>query len=123
MSDGIRHVSIASLDQVDPTDIWQKDKDHFVHPWTHFDSFKKDGSLVMGRAEGAYVYDLSGKRYLDGIGGLWCVNIGYGRREIVDAIASQAQRMAFFNPFVDTTNIPAAELAEKVASLAPGVLN
>lgn len=117
------HLAIASLDQVDPKDIWQKDKDHFVHPWTHFDSFKKDGSLVMGRAEGAYVYDLSGKRYLDGIGGLWCVNIGYGRREIVDAIAAQAGRMAFFNPFVDTTNVPAAELAAKLASLAPGDLN
>ena len=120
---GTNHLSAASLDQVDPKDIWQKDKDHFVHPWTHFDSFRKDGSLVMGRAEGAYVYDLSGKRYLDGIGGLWCVNIGYGRREIVDAIAAQAQRMAFFNPFVDTTNVPAAELAAKLASLAPGDLN
>jgi adenosylmethionine-8-amino-7-oxononanoate aminotransferase len=120
---GTGHLAIASLDQVDRQDIWQKDKDHFVHPWTHFDSFKKDGSLVMGRAEGAYVYDLSGKRYLDGIGGLWCVNIGYGRREIVDAIAAQATRMAFFNPFVDTTNVPAAELAAKLASLAPGDLN
>ena len=123
MGQQANHLAIASLDQVDPKDIWQKDKDHFVHPWTHFDSFKKDGSLVMGRAEGAYVYDLSGKRYLDGIGGLWCVNIGYGRREIVDAIAAQAQRMAFFNPFVDTTNVPAAELAAKLASLAPGDLN
>ncbi len=117
------HLAIASLDQVDPKDIWQKDKDHFVHPWTHFDSFKKDGSLVMGRAEGPHVYDLSGKRYLDGIGGLWCVNIGYGRREIVDAIAAQAARLAFYNPFVDTTNVPAAELAAKLASLAPGDLN
>src|SRR6266849_4273051 len=69
----------ASLDQVDSQDIWRKDRDHFLHPWTHFDSFKKDGSLVMGRGEGAYVYDISGKRYLDGIGGLWCVNMGYGR--------------------------------------------
>jgi putrescine aminotransferase len=120
---GTNQVFAASLDQVDPKDIWQKDKDHFVHPWTHFDSFKKDGSLVMGRAEGAYVYDLSGKRYLDGIGGLWCVNIGYGRREIVEAISQQALRMAFFNPFVDTTNVPAAELAAKLASLAPGDLN
>ena len=74
---------IASFDQVDPQDIWRKDRDHFLHPWTHFDSFKKDGSLVMARGEGAYVYDISGKRYLDGIGGLWCVNMGYGREEIV----------------------------------------
>ncbi len=52
---------IASLDQVDPQDIWRKDRDHFLHPWTHFDSFKKDGSLVMGRGEGAYVYDIAGQ--------------------------------------------------------------
>jgi adenosylmethionine-8-amino-7-oxononanoate aminotransferase len=113
----------ADLAQVDPKDIWRKDRDHFVHPWTHFDSFKKDGSLVMDRAEGVYVTDISGKRYLDGIGGLWCVNAGYGRQEIVDAITAQATRLAFYNPFVDTTNVPAAELAAKLASLAPGDLN
>jgi putrescine aminotransferase len=113
----------ASLDQVDPQDIWRKDRDHFLHPWTHFDSFKKDGSLVMARGEGAYVYDLSGKRYLDGIGGLWCVNMGYGREEIIQAMADQARRLVYFSPFVDTTNVPAAELAAKLAELAPGALN
>ena len=114
---------IASFDQVDPQDIWRKDRDHFLHPWTHFDSFKKEGSLVMGRGEGAFVYDIAGKRYLDGIAGLWCVNMGYGREEIVAAIADQARRLAFFNPFVDTTNVPAAELAAQLAALAPGALN
>jgi putrescine---pyruvate transaminase len=116
-------VFAASLDQVDPKEIWRKDRDHFLHPWTHFDSFKKDGSLVMGRGEGAYVYDISGKRYLDGIGGLWCVNMGYGREEIIQAMVDQARRLAYFTPFVDTTNVPAAELAAKLADLAPGRLN
>ena len=114
---------IASFDQVDPQDIWRKDRDHFLHPWTHFDSFKKDGSLVMGRGAGAFVHDISGKRYLDGIAGLWCVNMGYGREEIVAAITDQARRLAFFNPFVDTTNVPAAELSARLAGLAPGSLN
>src|SRR5579885_1801961 len=113
----------ASLDQVEREDIWRKDRDHFLHPWTHFDSFKQQGSLVMGRGEGAYVCDIAGKRYLDGIGGLWCVNLGYGREEIVSAIAEQARRLAFFNSFVDTTNVPAAELAARLAALAPGALN
>src|SRR5262245_33553437 len=117
------NVWAADLGQVDPQDIWRKDRDHFVHPWTHFDSFKKDGSLVMDRAEGVYVSDISGKRYLDGIGGLWCVNAGYGRKEIAEAIGAQAMRMAFYNPFVDTTNVPAAELSAKLASLAPADLN
>ena len=104
-------------------EVWEKDRQHFVHPWTHFESFDKDGSLVMNEADGAYVTDINGKRYLDGIGGLWCVNIGYGREEIVEAIAEQARKMPFFNPFVDTTNVPAAELAAKLAELAPGDLS
>lgn len=99
--------------------IWQADRDHFTHPWTHFDSFKKEGSLVIDRATGPYVFDTHGKRYLDGIGGIWCVNIGYGRDEMVEAIAEQARRLPFFNAFVDTTNAPAALLAKKLAEIAP----
>jgi putrescine aminotransferase len=103
--------------------LWRKDRDHFLHPWTHFDSFKRDGSLVIREAEGAYVTDATGKRYLDGIGGLWCVNIGYGRREMAQAIAEQALKLSFSNTFTDCTNEPAAELAAKLAELAPGSLN
>ncbi|MDY0881682.1 aminotransferase [Dongia soli] len=122
-STAVPATGFQALNRNDVQEIWRKDHDHFLHPWTHFDSFKKDGSLIMAAAEGAYVYDASGKRYLDGIGGLWCVNIGYGRREIAEAISRQALQLAYFNPFVDTTNIPAAELAAKLAELAPGSLN
>jgi adenosylmethionine-8-amino-7-oxononanoate aminotransferase len=104
-------------------DLWQKDHDHFLHPWTHFDSFKKEGSLVIVEGEGCYITDVNGKRYLDGLGGMWCVNIGYGRNEMADAIAEQARQLAYANAFVDMTNAPAAELAAKLASLAPGALN
>ena len=103
--------------------LWQKDHDHFLHPWTHFDSFKRDGSLVIREAQGAYVTDAAGKRYLDGIGGLWCVNIGYGRKEMAQAIAEQALKLSYSNTFTDCTNEPAAELAAKLAELAPGSLN
>jgi adenosylmethionine-8-amino-7-oxononanoate aminotransferase len=109
--------------QEDGGRIWREDRDHFLHPWTHFDSFKAEGSLVIAEGKGAYVYDAAGKRYLDGIGGLWCVNIGHGNGEMVQAIADQARRLAFFSSFVDTTNPPAAELAAKLATLAPGNLN
>jgi putrescine---pyruvate transaminase len=112
-----------TLSNTDSDQIWRADRDHFLHPWTHFDSFKAEGSLVIAEGKGAYVYDSAGKRYLDGIGGLWCVNIGYGNEEMVQAIADQARRLAFFSSFVDTTNPPAAELAGKLAELAPGDLN
>ena len=72
-------MATAIDDDTGANSLWRKDRDHFLHPWTHFDSFKRDGSLLIREAEGAYVTDAAGKRYLDGIGGLWCVNIGYGR--------------------------------------------
>lgn len=103
--------------------LWQKDKDHFLHPWTMFDSFKEEGSLIITEGDGAYLQDANGKRYLDGVGGLWCTNIGLGREEMADAIAEQVKRLAYANPFVDMTNAPAAELAARLAELAPGQLN
>jgi adenosylmethionine-8-amino-7-oxononanoate aminotransferase len=103
--------------------LWRQDKDHFIHPFTHFPSFNKDGALVISEGRGAYVFDADGKRYLDGIAGLWCVNIGHGNAEMADALAEQAGSLAFFNTFVDTTNPPAAQLAAKLADLAPASMN
>lgn len=107
----------------DTRDIWQKDKDHYMHPWTDFASFKEHGSLVVAEAEGCYVVDSDGNRYLDGIAYLWCVNVGYGRDEIADAMAAQAKKMVYYSSFGHHTSIPAAELAAKLASLAPSHMN
>ena len=107
----------------DTQDLWRKDRDHNVHPWTDFATFKEQGSLVVAESEGCYVYDSDGARYLDGIGGLWCVNIGYGNEEMAQAIADQARRMTYYSSFGHITTPPAAELAAKLAELAPGPLN
>ena len=107
----------------DSQDIWSKDKDHHVHPWTDFATFKEKGSLVLTDAEGAYVSDLQGNKYLDGIAGLWCVNVGYGRKEIARAIAEQPEKMVYYSSFGHHTSVPAAELAHKLAALAPDTLN
>jgi len=114
-----------SKDIINPDDkqVWLNDLNHFLHPFTHFDSFKTAGSTVMVKSEGVYVWDSNGNRYLDGIGGLWCVNVGHGRSEIAEAIAEQARRMCYYTPFGATTNIPASNLAGKIADLAPGSLN
>ena len=113
----------SSAQSVDTQEIWRKDKDHHVHPWTDFATFKNKGSLVLADAEGAYVVDSEGNRYLDGIGGLWCVNVGYGRKEIAMAMAAQAEKMVYYSSFGAHTSIPAAELAEKLASLTPDGLD
>ncbi len=71
----------------DTKDLWRKDRDHFIHPWTDFSTFQEHGSVVMADSDGAYVMDSDGHRFLDGIGGLWCVYIGYANGEMADAIA------------------------------------
>ena len=109
--------------QYDAREIWEKDKRHHLHPWTDFSTFKDSGSLILTAADGACVSDAEGNTYLDGIGGLWCVNVGYGRREIAQAMAEQAEKMVYYSSFGHHTSAPAAELAHKLASLAPAGLN
>ena len=104
-------------------DLWEKDRAHALHPWTNFGPFEEKGALVITRGQGAHLWDSEGRQYFDAVGGLWCTNIGLGRREMADAIAAQAERLAFSNTFVDMTNEPAAVLAAKLADLAPGDLN
>ena len=104
-------------------DLWDMDRRHALHPWTNFGPFEAKGSLVITRGQGAYLWDAEGRKYFDAVGGLWCTNIGLGRREMANAIAEQVERLAFCNTFVDMTNEPAARLAAKLAELAPGDLN
>jgi adenosylmethionine-8-amino-7-oxononanoate aminotransferase len=103
--------------------LWRQDVDHYIHPWTDFSTFKEEGSLIMAESEGAYVIDSEGNRYIDGIGGLWCVNIGYANEEMAQAIAEQVRRITYYSTFTHLTTPPAAELASKLAELTPGKLN
>ncbi|WP_232090300.1 aminotransferase class III-fold pyridoxal phosphate-dependent enzyme [Billgrantia diversa] len=103
--------------------MWQKDKDHFIHPFTDFSQFHDKGCDLITDSDGIYVEDAHGNRFIDGIAGLWCVNVGHGRAEIGQAMAEQATRMAYFSTFNNLSNAPAAELAAKLAELAPAHLN
>lgn len=102
---------------------WELDRDHVIHPYTNFLHFHKEGTTIFTRAEGHHIYDIDGNRYLDGMAGLWCVNIGHGNRELADYIGAQAAELAYFNTFENAGSIPAAQLAAKLAELAPGDLN
>lgn len=106
-----------------PNSLWEMDRTHALHPWTNFGPFEREGSLVMARGEGCYLWDEAGRRYLDAVGGMWCTNVGLGRQEMAQAIADQVERLAFSNSFVDVTNEPTARLSAKLAELAPGDLN
>ncbi|GGK55913.1 aminotransferase [Amphritea balenae] len=108
---------------IDMQQVWQQDKDHYIHPWTDFSTFKETGSMILADSDNVHVTDGEGRQYLDGIGGLWCVNIGYARKEMADAIAEQIMKIPYYSSFGHHTTVPAAELAAKLAELAPGNLN
>lgn len=103
--------------------VWAFDRQHFLHPFEHFESFEKKGSLMVESGKGCELLDANGKHYLDMLGGLWCTNIGLGREEMADAIAEQTRKLAYSSTFTDMSNEPAARLAAKIAELAPGDLN
>jgi len=75
--------------------------------------------LVIDRGEGVYVYDNRGKQYLEGMGGLWCTGLGYGNRELIEAISDQLSRLSFTHMFGGKTHQPGIDLADKLAALVP----
>jgi adenosylmethionine-8-amino-7-oxononanoate aminotransferase len=95
------------------------------HLWMHFtrmSSYADAPVPTIARGDGAYLYDTNGKRYLDGLSGLFVVQVGHGREELADAAAKQARELAYF-PIWSYAHPKAVELAERLASLAPGDLN
>ncbi len=106
---------------IPPADVRSWDNAHVVHPWDKLAGPDADRTVVQS-AEGVYLVDPEGRRYLDGPGGMWCVQVGYGRREIADAMAEQAMRLAYTSPWYFATE-PSARLARKIADIAPGDLD
>ena len=80
------------------------------------------GSRIITRAEGSTIYDGEGNAILDGMAGLWCVNVGYGREELVRTAAEQMQELPFYNTFFKTATPPTVMLAAKLAELLGGKL-
>jgi putrescine aminotransferase len=99
---------------------WQDaDAAHFLHPFTDFRALAGKGSRIIVRADDIYLWDSDGNRILDAMSGLWCVNAGYGRQELVDAAATQMKQLPFYNAFFQTATPPAIELAELLAQVTP----
>jgi putrescine aminotransferase len=109
------HLPTAELQALDAA--------HHMHPFTDHAALAKKGARVITRADGVRLWDSEGNEILDGMAGLWCVNIGYGRGELADVAARQMRELPFYNTFFQTTHVPAIALAAKIAELAPGDLN
>ena len=114
---------MPTIGNFDAKRLWQADRDHCIHPWTEFPEWTRTGSTIVVRGEGAYVWDAEGNRFLDGMGGLWFANVGFGRQELIDAAARQLAMLPQYSYFTNLGNPPAAELAAKLAALAPGDLD
>ncbi len=110
-----------STSQTKSTRDWQSlDSQHYLHPFTDFHELGKKGSRIITRAEGVYIYDSEGNKILDGMAGLWCVNLGYGRKDFADAAARQMMELTYYNSFFQCAHPPVIELSTLLSELSPG---
>jgi putrescine---pyruvate transaminase len=99
------------------------DARHHVHPFTNQKELARRGSRVIVRGEGCWLIDSEGPRLLDGMAGLWCVNVGYGRARLAEAAAAQMRLLPYYNTFFNSTTEPAVELAARLAGITPAGLD
>jgi L-2,4-diaminobutyrate transaminase len=99
------------------------DRQSFLHPYTALADHQEQGVKVITEGDGVWIRDEAGKRYLDAVAGLWCVNIGYGRTEVADAIYEQAKKLPYFHVFSSMGTEPSIRLADRVKRLAPAGLS
>ncbi len=97
----------------------EKDAAFHFHPFTDNGALKLDERRIIVRADGVWLWDSEGNRILDGMAGLWCVNVGHGRPEIIDAVRSQMSELSYYNTFFKTSHQPVIELSEMLVDLAP----
>ncbi len=99
---------------------WRElDRQHHLEPFTDYKALHEQGARIITRADGIYVWDSEGERLLDGMAGLWCVNVGYGRRELAEVAHQQMLELPFYNTFFQTSHPPAIELASVLAEVTP----
>jgi putrescine---pyruvate transaminase len=111
------------LQHLDHGELQALDAAHHLHPFCNNAELAAKGTRILSRGEGVYVWDDLGNKLLDAFAGLWCVNIGYGRRELAVAAARQMEQLAYYNSFFQCTTEPTIRLAARLAELAPGDLN
>lgn len=99
------------------------DSAHHLHPFTDTLELSHTGCRVITHADGVYIWDSEGHKMLDGMAGLWCVNIGYGRQSIADVAAKQLMELPYYNSFFQCSHPAAIQLAKEIAELAPPHMN
>ena len=100
-------------------DMSRLDAATILHPSTNADDFAEHGSRIIKSGNGVILTDLEGHELIDSVAGLWCVNVGYGRAEIAEAMAAAAQNLSYYHTFTGMSNVPQIELADRLIALAP----
>jgi 4-aminobutyrate--pyruvate transaminase len=96
-----------------------RDVEALLHPTTNLSAHRTTGPLILDRAEGVHIWDTSGKRYIEGLAGLWCTGLGYGNTELIEAAREQMSRLSFTHLFGGRSHEPAIALAEKLKEIVP----
>ena len=99
------------------------DSNHFLHPFTDHHDLSKKGTRVITKGDGIYIWDSEGNKILDGMSGLWCVSLGYGNDELIQAAYDQMKELPYYNSFFQCAHPPAIELSQKISDIAPETLN
>jgi putrescine---pyruvate transaminase len=102
---------------LEPAQLIKDDQDHLIHPLHHPSEHLEPMVYVRGR--GAMVTDIQGRDYIDGLAGLWNVNVGHGREELGKAAAAQMGDLAYYSCYTGSSNVPAIQLADKLMEIAP----
>lgn len=106
------------------TQAWQAmSRAHHLAPFSDYQQLAEKGPRIITKADGVYLWDSEGHKILDGMAGLWCVAVGYGREELVEAAAAQMRELPFYNTFFQTAHPPVLELAKAIAEIAPPGMN
>lgn len=111
------------MESYDTAELQALDARHHVHPFTDHHDLHQRGARIITGADNIYLFDSDGKRYIDGMSGLWCVNIGYGRRELAEVARHQMEQLPYYNTFFQTSTPPTIELAEMLAEVTPEGFN
>lgn len=103
---------------------WQAlSAEHHLAPFSDYKQLKEKGPRIITKAQGVHLWDSEGNKILDGMAGLWCVAIGYGREELADAASKQMRELPYYNLFFQTAHPPALELAKAISDIAPAGMN
>ena len=100
-------------------DYQAADAAHHIHAFLDQKALNAEGPRVIVRGEGLALWDNDGQRYLDGMSGLWCTNLGYGRKDLAAAASQQLEQLPYYNMFFHTTHPAVVELSELLFSLLP----